>query len=70
VQSLIPMAARLLHRSWIAKERPSTGLIFSAADALPRGQPLGELTRFVARFPKLLLRQVDAGAQDDLRPSA
>ena len=51
VQPLIPMAARLLQRWWVAKERPSVGLIFSAADATSRGSPLGELARFVARFP-------------------
>lgn len=50
VQALIPMAARLLHRWWEFKGRPTTGLIFCTADATPK-RPLGELALFVAKHP-------------------
>jgi hypothetical protein len=46
------MAARLLHRWWLVKERPHTGLIFSSADAMSKAPQLGELAQFVADHPK------------------
>ena len=51
VQALIPMAARLLHRWWQAKGCPKSGPLFATGDAASK-RPLGELARFVDRYPK------------------
>lgn len=61
-QALIPMAARLLHRWWVAKGSPQEGLLFSKADEPPK-QPLGELAIFVARHPEHTNRDVVAEAK-------
>jgi integrase len=53
IQALIPMAARLLHRWWEFKGRPTTGLVFCTADAKSKGSELGELAKFVAAHPDL-----------------
>ena len=50
MQALIPMAARLLHRWWEFKGCPESGLLFCTADADSK-RPLGELAKFVARYP-------------------
>jgi integrase len=62
-QALIPMAARLLHRWWVHKGQPRTGLVFSKADEPPR-KPMGELALFVARYPHHSNRDLLREAED------
>lgn len=71
VQALIPMAARLLDRWRTYKGNPTSGLLFAAADAMPKHR-LGELARFVVAHPTLtnhdlVVEATRAGLQLTLR---